>query len=126
MSFNIYQKIPNSFYVNSIEASCRQIKKTFFPFRIKGTDASWLDDEEAPSDLNEFSDDEQERVVKRSAKASSKRKLEDNSLERHRRYEKTMNQCNTLNTRVCKLMDAHKNLSKQIRYLLLEIHTDFK
>lgn len=92
-------------------------KYVFVPdlMKIRGSDASWRNDQETPSDLAEFSDDEKERDARRAKKTNAKRKLEDGSLERHRRYERTMNQCNTLNTRVCRLMDAHKTLSKHIR-----------
>lgn len=33
--------------------------------KMKGTDASWLDDIETPADEQEFSDDDQERAVKK-------------------------------------------------------------
>ncbi|XP_050298993.1 H/ACA ribonucleoprotein complex non-core subunit NAF1 isoform X2 [Anthonomus grandis grandis] len=83
--------------------------------KIKGSDASWLNDQEQPIELAEFSDDEMERQARKPTKTHSKRKLDDSSLERHQKYERTMNHCNNLNTRVCKLADAQKNLSKQIR-----------
>lgn len=83
---------------------------------MKGTDASWLNDQEQPAEQVEFSDDEEERAAKRGPiKSSGKRKLEDNSFEQHRRYERAMNHCNTLNTRVTRLMDSHRRISRQIQ-----------
>lgn len=83
---------------------------------MKGTDASWLNDQEQPVEQSEFSDDEEERAAKRGPiKSSGKRKLEDNSVERHRRYESAMNHCNTFNTRVTRLMDSHRKISRQIQ-----------
>ncbi|XP_066153112.1 H/ACA ribonucleoprotein complex non-core subunit NAF1 isoform X2 [Euwallacea fornicatus] len=84
--------------------------------KLKGTDASWLNDQEQPTEMAEFSDDEEERANRYSQKTTSgKRKFED-SVERHRQYERTMNQCNTLNTRVCRLMDTHRRLSRHIHH----------
>ncbi|XP_066262547.1 H/ACA ribonucleoprotein complex non-core subunit NAF1 [Euwallacea similis] len=84
--------------------------------KLKGTDASWLNDQEQPTEMAEFSDDEEERANHyNQKKTSGKRKLED-SVERHRQYERTMNQCNTLNTRVCRLMDTHRRLSRHIHH----------
>merc|ERR1712071_399775 len=52
----------------------------------KGTDASWQDDQECPIEFQEFSDDEQERAMKKAAKGerqekARKRKLEASMLE---------------------------------------------
>lgn len=72
-------------------------------FRLKGTDASWLDDKEMPHGVEDSSGDEQESepnppVLKRKR----------DSLERHQRFEKTMNRCNSIHTRVARLMDQHR------------------
>lgn len=80
------------------------IPKTFLIFfRIKGTDASWLNDREMPDDVGDSSEDELESE---SAPPILKRKRD--SLERHQRFEKTMNRCNSLHTRVARLMDHHR------------------
>jgi hypothetical protein len=41
---------------------------------LKGTDASWLDDTEAPPEAQEFSDDEKEREVKKKNRKQRNRK----------------------------------------------------
>lgn len=83
--------------------------------KLKGSDASWLNDQEEPVEMGDYSDDEKEREAKRVNKQGQLKRKFDDSLERHKRYEKTMNQCNILNTRVSKLRDAHHNVTQQIR-----------
>lgn len=80
-------------------------------FRIKGSDASWLDDKELPQGVNDSSGDEldfdpQPPILKRKR----------DSLERHQRFEKTMNRCNSLHTRVARLMDQHRVIRRGIPY----------
>lgn len=76
---------------------------------MKGSDASWIGDVEVPEEMQEFSDDEDERL-KKNHKNRLERKRQHGSAERHKKFEKTMNQCNTLNTRVHKLLDARSSV----------------
>ncbi|KAL1497952.1 hypothetical protein ABEB36_008831 [Hypothenemus hampei] len=52
--------------------------------KIKGSDASWLNDQEQPVELIDYSDDEEEKTARTQAKGVNKRNFL-NSLERHRR-----------------------------------------
>lgn len=74
-----------------------------FISRIKGTDASWKDDQELPHGLEDSSGEDSQCEFD-----PSPLKRKRNSLEKHQRFEKTMNRCNSLHTRVAKLMDHHK------------------
>lgn len=74
-----------------------------FCLRLKGTDASWLDDKEMPHGVDDSSGEELESELDPPA---LKRKRD--SLERHQRFEKTMNRSNSIHTRVARLMDQHR------------------
>ncbi|XP_060522021.1 H/ACA ribonucleoprotein complex non-core subunit NAF1 [Cylas formicarius] len=81
--------------------------------KMKGSDASWLNDEEPPPELLEFSDDEQEMQARKSAKRAHIKRAHNDSFTRHQQYEKAMNQCNLLNTKVSRLVDARRNIFRQ-------------
>lgn len=87
---------------------------------MKGSDASAAYDRELPAELWELSDDEHEFQANRVAKSGQKRKTLNTSAERHRKYEKTMNQCNTFNTKVCNLVDARKKSVRPRRYATVQ------
>ncbi|CAH0563871.1 unnamed protein product [Brassicogethes aeneus] len=78
--------------------------------KLKGSDASWVGDMEVPDEMQEFSDDDDEHTKKGGKKLENQsRKRAHCSQERHKRFERSMNQCNTINTRVHRLIDARNN-----------------
>lgn len=62
---------------------------------MKGSDASWVGDNEVPTEFQDFSDDEEERKRKSGIKQGTRKR---NSLERHQSFEKEMNSRNTMDT----------------------------
>lgn len=67
---------------------------------MKGTDASWLGDEELPSDEIDSSDDECQ-----SEQHSIRKRHHNNSLERHKQFEHTENRCNTIKNQMTNMFD---------------------
>lgn len=70
---------------------------------MKGSDASWADNNEPPECYLEYSDDEQERIARRNRRAANNPDMETetevkktNSLERNKKFERHMNNKNTL------------------------------
>ncbi|CAG9767121.1 unnamed protein product [Ceutorhynchus assimilis] len=86
-------------------------KFVFLPelLKMKHSDASYRNDTEVPVEMAEFSDDEKEREARRK-KVGGKRKINDNSLERHKKYEQSMNRSNSLYTKLSKLGDFRKKV----------------
>ncbi|KAL3272576.1 hypothetical protein HHI36_014046 [Cryptolaemus montrouzieri] len=79
--------------------------------KIKGSDASWVEDAEVPPEFEEFSDDEKERQKKSLKNKAAKRK---HSLERHQEFEASMNKINQLNSRLHNMVDARNPLRQRI------------
>lgn len=65
---------------------------------MKGSDASWKHNNEPPDAYLDFSDDEQESLARRirSGKIQSTDTMKTNSLERNKKFERQMNNKNTL------------------------------
>lgn len=82
--------------------------------RVKGSDASWMGDNEVPPEHVDYSDDEEERKVRRSSKKSSTSETRKrNSLERHKDFEKDMNVKNIIDTRLHKIRDTFEPSTKR-------------
>ncbi|KRT85190.1 hypothetical protein AMK59_2506 [Oryctes borbonicus] len=82
--------------------------------QVKGSDASWMGDNEVPAEHVDYSDDEEERRVRRASKkclSSETRKR--NSLERHKDFEKDMNVKNIIDTRLHKIRDSFEPSTKR-------------
>jgi rRNA processing protein Gar1 len=76
--------------------------------KMKGTDASWMDDAEVPPEFADFSDDENEAYQRFGTKKLSPHVKRTHSSDNYKKFESTMNRKNLLNTKFNKYMDSYK------------------
>lgn len=87
------------------------MKLTEISFRMKGSDASWVDDSEVPAEFQEFSDDEEERRFKSGLKKDSRKR---SSIDRHKTFEKRMNTKNNVETLRHRMKDALHSTPRKV------------
>ncbi|XP_973951.2 H/ACA ribonucleoprotein complex non-core subunit NAF1 [Tribolium castaneum] len=95
--------------------------------KMKGSDASWMDDTEVPPEFADFSDDENECYQRYGNKKLAPHVKRTHSSDNYKKFETTMNRKNILNTKFNKYMDSYKqarlNKAKSKRPQAPNIHT---
>ncbi|KAJ8915043.1 hypothetical protein NQ315_016018 [Exocentrus adspersus] len=82
--------------------------------KIKGSDASWVGDVELPPEIAaQLSDDECPSETQEPRKPLKRRH---DSQERHKRFEETMNRCNTLKSRTARLIDSRRHVPRMTQF----------
>ncbi|XP_044272312.1 H/ACA ribonucleoprotein complex non-core subunit NAF1 [Tribolium madens] len=76
--------------------------------KMRGSDASWMDDTEVPPEFADYSDDENECYHRFGNKKLSPHLKRTHSSDNYKKFETTMNRKNILNTKFNKYMDSYK------------------